>query len=623
MTFKNTLVLFISLSFFGVYAQLEEKPLFTIDNQPILVSEFLRVYNKNLDIVTDENQKDINNYLDLFINYKLKIKQAHDLGFDTLSSYKTELLGYKKQLMEPYLKDDSVIEKLVQEAYSRSLYEINASHILVMVKPSATPADTIQAYEKIVEARNLILAGNKFNDVATKYSEDPSVQRNLGDLGYFSAFSMVFPFEDAAYTTVVNEISKPFRTRFGYHILKVHDKRKTRGEVEASHIMVKGDTDDSFSKINEIYNQLLDGKDFANLAKTQSEDVYSAKKNGSLGRFGAGKMVKEFEQTVFSLKNIGDISQPFKTAYGWHIVKLDNVFPMPSFEEVKKNLTEKVKRGDKAKSMSNSIVFKLLDEYNIIIRDKALKPFKKEGGNEKRNKFSKTLMSIQDKEISQKKLFDYLDGRQLTNDLLKSFKEKEVLDYYKNDLELNNKEFIYSYKEYEEGLLLFELLQNRIWDKSKDSLGIENYFKNHKKEFVSTKSIEGVVATCTNKETALIVKEQLSKNTSLDEIKKLTNIDDQINVLFKSGLIEYNKETIPSEYNFKNGVSDIYEFNNSFIVIKTDSVIPSKQLELKEVKGRVVNKYQEYLEEQWIDELRSTYTIDIDSEVLKSVLEKY
>ncbi|MCF6279364.1 MAG: peptidylprolyl isomerase, partial [Flavobacteriaceae bacterium] len=339
MTLKNYIVLFITLSFFNVYSQNSDSVLFTIDDEPVLTSEFLRVYSKNLDIVTDKNQKDIKNYLELFINYKLKIKQAYDLKFDTIQSYKSELASYKKQLMEPYLRDDTVLNDLVKEAYDRSLIEINASHILMKTN-FKSPQDTLAAYNKILEARDRIIDGEEFATVAKEYSQDPSAQKNDGNLGYFSAFSMVYPFENAAYATEIGEISQPFKTKFGYHIIQVHSKRNTRGEVEAAHIMIRGDSDESETKINKIYSKLVNGDDFGVLAKTLSEDTYTAKKNGSLGRFGSGRMVKEFEDNAFSLVNTGDYSQPFKTKFGWHIIKLVNKFPVESFDKVKKELTE-------------------------------------------------------------------------------------------------------------------------------------------------------------------------------------------------------------------------------------------------------------------------------------------
>ncbi|PHR69367.1 MAG: peptidylprolyl isomerase [Lutibacter sp.] len=535
MTFKNYIILFIALSFFNVNSQNNDLILFTIADEPVFTSEFLRVYSKNLDIVTDENQKDIKNYLDLFINYKLKIKQAYDLKFDTIKSYQSELASYKKQLMDPYLRDESVLNDVVKEAYDRSLIEINASHILIN-ENFKNPLDTLASYSKIIEARNKIIGGESFAEVAKKYSQDPSVQKNGGNLGYFSAFNMVYPFESSAYNTPINAVSIPFKTRFGYHILQVHDKRDARGEVEAAHIMIKGDSEVSKIKIDEIYSKLVRGEGFDNLAKTLSEDTYTAKKNGSLGRFGSGRMVKEFEDTAFALTNAGDFSKPFKSRFGWHIIKLVNKFPIESFDKIEDKITEKVKKGDRSKSIDYSIVHKLKTVYDIEINDRSLKAFKKENWKDNKRKFIKNLMIIDGEKINQKALFDYLNGNDLTEKALNSFKEVKILEHFKNDLENNNQEYKNTYQEYKEGLLLFEVLQSRIWEKSKDSLGVQNY----------------------------------------------------------------------------------YDANaNNYLLV--DGETPQ---ELKKIRGKVINDYQEFLELEWIKELHSLYAVKMNEETVKSIIEK-
>jgi len=419
---------------------------------------------------------------------------------------------------------------LVKEAYDRSKYEINASHILIKINPKE--ADTLANYNKIIEARNKIIGGEDFAKVAKEYSQDPSAQKNGGNLGYFTVFNMVYPFETAAYITKVGEVSMPFKTRFGYHIVKVNDKRLARGEVEAAHIMVKGNGEENKKIIDAIYLQLKNGADFAKLAKEKSEDTYTAKKGGNLGRFGSGRMIKEFEDVAFSLKNVGDYSKPFKTQYGWHVIKLINKYPIESFDKVKKKLTDKVKKDIRSKSVDFSIIHKLKKQYKIKVYQKALLAFKKKDWKEKKEKLVKTLMTIEGKKINQQKLVNYLKTKDLTNKLWNSFKDKEIMDYYTNTIETNSQDFKNTYQEYKEGLLLFEVLQKRIWDKSKDSLGIQNYYNNHKSAYL------------------------------------------------KEG----------------------------------------KEQELDKVKGKVVSDYQEYLEKEWIKELRDIYTIKMNDKAIREVI---
>lgn len=531
MTIKNftaVVLLFISIS---LVAQKDEV-LFSIDNNEVKTIEFLRVYNKNLDIVADENQKEVKNYLDLYVNYKLKVIEARELGYDTLPSYVKELNKYKIQLMQPYLKDDAFIEKLVKEAYERSLIEINASHILIKVKQNS--ADTLQAYIKINEARKKITEGASFEVIAKEYSDDKSASINEGNLGYFTVFSMVYPFENVAYSAKVGEVSEPFTTRFGYHIIKVSDIRNSRGEVEVAHIMVKGDSLASKVKIEMLYNKVInEGETFESVAKTSSEDKFTAIKGGSLGKFGTGKMVKEFEVVSFSLKNEGDISKPFKTKFGWHFIKLIKKYPVASFEEQEKNLQNKVKRGDRASIVSNSIVNKIKGDYEININEVALIPFKNQKWKSLPN-LNNELMTIEDSVIIQKDLSDYLKDGDFTNQQFEKFKEYLILEYYKDHLEETNSEYAHTYLEYKEGLLLFESMQKKIWDKSKDSVGIKTYYDLNKNDYINDNKIQP----------------------------------------------------------------------------------------LKEVKGTVINDYQEYLEKQWIDELHSLHEIKINNKALNRLIEK-
>ncbi|HRV55487.1 MAG TPA: peptidylprolyl isomerase, partial [Mangrovimonas sp.] len=310
----------------GLTAQnLDKEVLFTIDNEPVYVSEFERVYNKNLDLVKDESQKDVDEYLKLFVNYKLKLKEAYAKGLDEKPSYKRELDTYKKQLADNFLNDSEVTNELVQEAYDRTVNEVNASHILVRMNENPTPEDTLQAYNEIVKLRDRALSEG-FEKVEKEVHNGQTIFGE--DLGYFTAFKMVYDFESPAYNTPVGEISQPFRTRFGYHILKVNDRRKSRGEVKVAHIMVSLQQDGkpnekAEERIQDIYRKLQQGEDFESLAKQFSDDKSSASKGGVLEPFSSGQLSStEFEEQAFALKDIGAYSQPFKTQFGWHIVKL-------------------------------------------------------------------------------------------------------------------------------------------------------------------------------------------------------------------------------------------------------------------------------------------------------------
>ncbi|WP_254504071.1 peptidylprolyl isomerase [Aquimarina spinulae] len=348
--YKKGLLFFLgSILFTLANAQQSKDVLFTIDESPVYISEFKRVYLKNIDLVKDKSQKNIDEYLNLFINYKLKLKEAKHLGLDKKQAYLEELEGYRKQLAKGYLTDTRTSDALIQQAYDRSLEQINASHILIMVKPNASAKDTIAAYQKIIEARNKIVNGESFDVVAKAYSQDPSVTKNNGNLGWFSVFRMVYPFEEAAYVTKVGEISEPFRTQFGYHVVKVNGREKKLGEVTVAHIMVainnNRTSEEAEKRIKEINQQLQQGVSFASLAKQYSDDPSTAIEGGKIRRFGQGALNSEkFEKTAFALEKTGEISVPIQTKYGWHIVQLIEKHALKSFEEQKKRTYQKSKK---------------------------------------------------------------------------------------------------------------------------------------------------------------------------------------------------------------------------------------------------------------------------------------
>jgi len=479
------------------FSQNKQTVLFSIDNEPFYTQEFLENYNKNSSLISDSINS-LEGYLKLFINYKLKVKEAKDLKLDTFPSYINELNDYKERLVKPYLKDKNITEKLVSEAYERLQKEINASHILVFLKPDATPQDTLAAYSKIIEARKLIVNGTSFAEVAKQFSEDPSVQQNGGNLGFFTAFQMVYPFESAAFSTAKNDVSKPFRTKFGYHILQVHEIRPALGEIEVAHIMIGNkDLNSSKSKIDSIYNLLQNNEPFSNLAAKFSEDKATASKGGRLNKFGYGQMVETFSKVAFSLKNVNDISKPFKTQYGWHIVQLLKKYPLENFETIKTSLTRRVERDDRSNLIGRSVINRLLNSYKIVVNNEVLNQFKTKELSTLANQNS-TILTINKKEIKQLEFLAYLKSvnYQHVSSAFSKFKEQEVLNYYKETLEFSNKEFAATYNEFKEGLLLFDLLEQKVWDKSKDSIALSNYFntfKNTKYKEKELTSIKGVV----------------------------------------------------------------------------------------------------------------------------------
>ncbi|HIP47421.1 MAG TPA: peptidylprolyl isomerase [Lutibacter sp.] len=621
------LILLVVLNTFNATAQ-KDRVLFTLDGNNVYNSEFSKIYEKNLSIVQDESQKDIDNYLDLYVNYRLKLQQAYELKMDTIPSYIKEYTKYKNQLIEPFMNDDNKEKDLIKEGYQRMKKEVNANHILVRVTKEANPIDTLKAYNKVLAARKQILAGKTFEEVARKVSEDPSAKTNGGNLGYFTVFQMVYPFETVAYNTPVGEISMPFKTKFGYHIIKVNDVREAQGEVQVAHIMLKGDTKENIEKINSIKTQLDEGGDFAALAKSYSTDLATSMKGGVLPKFTSNKMVKEFSDAAFSLNEIGAISEPFKTRYGWHIVKLIEKFPVGSFDAMKEEIEKKVKRGQRAKIIGRSVIDRLLKEYKITTDEAVLKLFANPVWRDSKNttELNKTLLTIEGKEI---KAEDFLtsmgnkfDNKRKLKDVYKEFKEAEVLNYYKEELPKNNPELDQTLREYREGLLLFDLMKVKIWDEAeKDSLGLVNFFNNNRAKYQWNERADVTIVTCDKKENAKKAKKYLKKNIETSKIKEKLSKDGIVDI--KEGTFEKTKAVFPKGFVFNKGVSDILTIDKQFVVIHVKELLPAQEKELKDTRGRVISDFQDYIEKQWISTLKSQYPVEINQKSLKKLKKKY
>jgi peptidyl-prolyl cis-trans isomerase SurA len=345
----------------------------------------------------------------------------------------------------------------------------------------------------MLEIRELILNGQDFDEVAKQYSQDPSAAKNGGKIGYFKGLQMVYPFEEVAYSTAVGEVSMPFKTKFGYHILKVNDVRVSEGEVEAAHIMLNGDTEAVKQKIDSIYKVLLKNPaDFEKLAETLSDDKSSAKNGGYLAKFDYGRMVEEFSKVAFSLQNPGDISKPFKTSYGWHIIKLIKKYPVESFEVLEPKISQQIKRSDRAVLSEKSVIDGLRKKYKIVVFEPALNQFETDDWKANPEKFQQKLLKIQELDIYQSQFIAFLNKNNFktVNSAFKAFEEQEILNYYKQDIQTNNAEFLATYKEFEEGLLLFSMLESEVWEKSKDSVGLQNYYEANKNGIFKNKNLE-------------------------------------------------------------------------------------------------------------------------------------
>ncbi len=627
----------------------KKEVLFTIDDKPYYTDEFSRVYNKNLDLVKDESQKDLTQYLELFIGYKLKITKANKIGLQNGEAYKTELASYRTQLSKNYLSDSKVTKELVEEGYQRSLKEIKAAHILLLVDENAAPEDTLKAYNKLLEIRQRALAGEDFGKLATENSQDPSAKDNGGDLGYFSSFRMVYAFENAAYKTAVGKISMPIRTRFGFHIIKVEDSRDNRGEVTVAHIMIlnpKEDTPEEKAKakknIEDIYQKLQQGESFESLAKQFSDDKSSSSKGGVLARFGSGQLSsEEFENAAFALTPEKPMSAPFQSKFGWHIVKLIEKHPVRTFDEMKVELENKVSKDDRSRLITNSLNEKLRKKYAIKRDDKVYNALAKVVTNDYYDNkwelpadtkvFDKKLFAVADKMVTGTNFLIYLKTQQKAGITLKpiaklvdtnyqKFVDEQLTAYYTDHLETEFPDFSNVMDEYRDGLLLFDLMEKEIWDRSKtDTIGLKKFYDNQKFVYQWKNRVDVVIASSTNMDIIKKAQKMMKQNVAPEKIKEALNPKDKVLVMTNSGVFEEGNDALPKTLKFEVGVSEIIKEGEYYFVTKVNKVLPAGEKMLEECKGKVINDYQQYLEQNWVEELKKEFTIITFPDVFERV----
>lgn len=641
--------LLLSLSLASSAQTIKKEVLFTIDDKPYYTDEFSRVYNKNLDLVKDESQKDLTQYLELFVGYKLKINKANKLGLQNGDAYKNELATYRTQLSKNYLSDSKVTKELVEEGYNRSLKEIKASHILITVDENASPEDTLIAYNKIKAIRDSAIKGEDFGKLAAENSQDPSAKENKGDLGYFSSFRMVYAFESAAFKTPKGKISNPIRTRFGYHIIKVDDVRDNRGEVTVAHIMILNPTEDkpelkdkAKKTIDDIYQKIQQGEKFEDLAKQFSEDKSSSSKGGVLARFGSGQLSsEEFENAAFAVTKENPITAPFQSKFGWHIIKLIEKHPVKTFEEMKSELENKVGKDDRSRLITNSLNQKLEKKYNIKRDDKVYVATSKAITNDyydnkwelpKDTKaFDKKLFLIQDKTVTGTDFLNYTKTQEkagitlkpinkLVDMMFQKFVDQQLTDYYTANLESEFPDFAAVMEEYRDGLLLFDLMEKEIWDRSKtDTLGLKAFYDAKKDAYHWKNRFDVTIASSTDMDVIKKAQKMFKQKMTPEQIKEKLNTKEKVQVMTNSGVFEEGNDALPKNLKMQTGISDITKEGEYYFVTLVNKTLPAGPKTLEECKGKVINDYQQYLEQNWVNDLKKEFTVKVNQDVFDRV----
>ena len=654
---KGMLTIAALILFSQVWSQNSDQVLMNVAGENVTKSEFLGVYQKNNTKGEVIDQKSLDEYLDLFINFKLKVKEAEVLGLDTVKSFRDELGGYRKQLAQPYLIDEDANKALLDEAFARKGEDIRASHILIRVDKNAKPADTLAAYNKVIKIRKRLLKGEDFGKLAIEFSDDESakdrtqegrtMKGNKGDLGYFTVFDMVYPFETGAYSTKTGDVSQPVRSEFGYHLIKVTDRKPAMGKVQIAHILFLYPKDakaaDSAAlkpKAEAAYQKLLNGDDFAAIAKEFSEDKGTSDKGGVLPWFGVNRMVPEFIAQIAKLKQAGDYTAPFQTSFGWHIIKLVEQKPIGTFEENKTDLKQKLTKNDRSVKSEESFVGKVKKEYtfseDLIARDEFSTVvtdsiFKGKWKASEAAALNKTLFTIGKTTFTQTDFAKYLESKQknipsqtvgaLINSMYRTFVNEKCMAYEDSQLENKYPDFKSLMREYHDGILLFDLTDQKVWSKAiKDTTGLKDFYEKNKNNYMWTERLEASIYSFTDAKEIKPARKLLKKGLPEEQILSRLNHDSTIVVTIE------HKKYVKGDNNLIDGITwikgltlDMATDSTHTGFVMVHGVIQPEPKLLTEAKGLITSDYQNYLEKEWIAMLRGKYPVSVNREVLNSI----
>lgn len=645
-------------------SKLDKKVLMTIGDKPVTVKEFTEVYNKNN--LKDEviEKKSVDEYIDLFVNYRIKVMEAYEMQLDTSAKFKKELDGYRKQLAKPYFTNDEVSEELVEEAYQRKLKDIRASHILITCDKHALPADTMKAYNKALEIRKKALKDD-FGEVAVTYSQDPTARDrkadgnaparkgNRGDLGYFTVFDMVYPFETGAYNTPEGEISMPVRSDFGYHIIKVNSVTDAVGTVNVAHIFLKIEpeaTEEEIQALKEkadnIYSEIMnsEGKGWNDAVGKYSDDRGSASRYGALSPFTVSRIVPEFIETVKQLQP-GEIAKPIRTNYGFHIIKLLSTSGVGSFEKERQGIAERVEKDMRSKKTEEVVIQQIKKDYGFKNNDKNVEKFiTSVDSTVLRGPFvpaqdikdDNTLFTIGKAQYTVSDFVDYIQARQTPQKFLsaqtyayqlyEAFQSEKIMDYADMHLEEKYPEFKSLMQEYNDGILLFDLMEKEVWKKAiSDTVGLREYFERNASNYMWGDRVKACVITVNNPDVLPKVKAYLEQGVPFDSLRSTMSRDAVTNVIVRNGYFQRGDNAFVDQTEWKAGVRNEIPstVDKSTVIVNIIELRGPEQKTLGEARGLATSDYQTELEEKWVESLRKKYPVKIDEKVLNQVRALY
>jgi len=638
-------------------AQKEDKDpvLFTVAGKPVHVSEFIYIYEKTNGDKADYSKSSLEEYLDLYIKFKLKVQRAREMKLDTIPGLIKELAGYRKQLANSYLTDREVTKKLVKEAYEHKQQDVDISYIMVKFGVKATPEnDTLAAYQKITKAKQKLEKGESFASMARAYSDDKSVVLNDGHIGYVTALfpNGYYQLEKAAYTLPLGKVQGPIRTKDAYFLLLIHKRRPARGEIEVAHILARndksGDEVKARLRMDSIYQRLEAGESFEDLAKAYSDDKVTGPKGGYIGFFGINRYEKSFENAAFSIPEDGKYTRPIQTSIGWHIIerisKKDDSFDYQKarlqdkikkfyrFEQAKKRMIEGIKKEGNFMEFNTTLkkFTDSLDQNFLTYKWKAPKGKSRDilfvFGNKMKVTLNDFTNYLQQASRKRQRMGQHTSPIAAALELYQDFVSENAVKFEERQLEVKYPEFKSLMREYEEGILLFEATKRKVWDKaSQDTLGLEAFYDKMKENYRWKE--RAVVSQYSLKEGSkhLIakVRDFASKNPR-DKVLEHFNAGEKQKILFaKEKTIEKGRNEVLDKMTWDMGSlspTETSQRDKSYNFLKIEKVLPPAQKTLKEGRGYVVADYQDYLEKEWVKKLRNDYKVEVDDKVFENLI---
>jgi len=625
---------------------LSGQTLFTYGNKMVSKSEFLKAYNKN-NSGEKPTEKSYRDYLELYSRFKIKLQAAIDLRLDTLPHQRAELLSFRNQVADNYMNDEASLNALISEATERSKKDIRLSHILVLVKKSASEVESKNALNKINQAHKKLINGEAFEKVAKEFSEDPGVQLNNGEMGYITVFSLPYDLENLAYSTPAGKFSRPVRSAMGYHMFKNLEERKAVGRIRIAQVLLSFPPDASASqrqsirqRADSVYRILQGGANFGEIASKLSDDNFSYQTGGELPEFGVGRYDPVFEKAAFNLSHDGEISAPILTQFGYHIIKRLERKPITDNQEFREAIKAQVLLGDRMKVSKKQMTKKMqqLGRFKKFpVNEQHLQIFSDSIRNRKNPpqyadlKADSPLFSFEKQAYFVRDWQRYLERtaqnpahyqNRTVKEIYEEFIDASSAKYYRDHLEEFDPDFAWQLNEFKEGNLLFEIMQSKIWDSAAtDSVGLKKYYEAHKNKYWWDPSADAIIFTSGDATAINETRKKLQENPA--DWKKWVELSNGT-MQADSGRFEWSQLPVVDKTKFTAGLltapvkNDADKSTSFSYIVKT---YPNREpRDFENARGFVINDYQALLEEQWIAELKKKYPVKVNEEVFKKLL---